>query len=322
MDINARKRDVILGIFIFVGVLIFTATILTLGGQRKSFSKSFSIKAYFDDVNGLKPGGGIWFSGVKVGVVKNVMFAATNKVEVELSIENASSEFIRKNAKAKIGSDGLIGNRIVVIYGGDNSAAAVEPNDVIEAEKEAGMDEIMNTLKDNNDNILSITSDLKVVTSRLAKGEGTLGLLSADNAIADNLLATMESVRKTSTQLQQISSNIAQFSSELNKPGNLANQLVTDKELFNNLKKTTASLQEVSESAAKLMANLNMQSKNTEAPVGLLLNDAATANQLRETMKNLEAGSKKLDENMEALQHTFPFKRYFKKKNKAAGLNQ
>jgi len=322
MDLKARKRDVILGIFIFIGVLIFALTILTLGGQRKTFSRSFSIKAYFDDVNGLKPGGGIWFSGVKVGIVKNVMFAATDKVEVELSIENASGEFIRKNAKAKIGSDGLIGNRIVVIYGGDNSVPAVEPNDVLAVEVEPGMDQIMNTLKANNDNILEITNDLKVVTGRISNGEGTLGKLSADDAIADNLLATMESVRQTAAQLQKVSTNIAQFSNELNKPGNLVNQLVTDKEVFNNLKRATESLQEVSESAAKLMANLNQQSKNTDAPVGMLLNDAKSAETLKETLKNLEAGSKKLDENMEALQHTFPFKRYFRKKNKAAGLNQ
>ncbi len=53
--------------------------------------------------------------------------------------------------------------------------------------------------------------------------------------------------------------------------------------------------------------------------VGVLLTDTAFAQKLRGTLENTESASEKLDENMEALQHNFLFRRYFRKQRKAEG---
>lgn len=67
---TSGKRPIIVGIFIFLGLAIFIAAILTLGSQHKTFKKSITVKAVFDDVNGLQKGNNIWFSGVKIGTIK------------------------------------------------------------------------------------------------------------------------------------------------------------------------------------------------------------------------------------------------------------
>src|SRR3977135_2627016 len=118
MKSTNNKRAIIVGIFIFLGLAIFIITVLTLGSQHKTFEKSITIETAFDDVNGLQKGNNIWFSGVKIGTVKKVLLSGGAKVKVSLSIEEHSHQFIRKDAKAKISTDGLIGNKIVVIYGG------------------------------------------------------------------------------------------------------------------------------------------------------------------------------------------------------------
>ena len=46
----------------------------------------------------------------------------------------------------------------------------------------------------------------------------------------------------------------------------------------------------------------------------LVIGEAAS---LKQTLKNLETGSKKLDEDLEALQHNFLFRKYFRKKAKS-----
>ena len=86
MKANNNKKAVTVGVFIVLGLLIFIAGILTLGGQKKTFEKKVHIRALFDDVGGLQEGNNVWYSGVKVGTVKDISFTENSKVEVEMSI--------------------------------------------------------------------------------------------------------------------------------------------------------------------------------------------------------------------------------------------
>src|SRR5882757_8238268 len=115
-----NNRPVVVGIFVLLGLAILVVTIFTLGGDKKTFVKTFTIHAVFDDVNGLIKGSNVWFSGVKVGTVKSINFSGNSRVEIAMNIEKDVQSHIRKNAMAKIGSDGFIGNKIVIIYGGDS----------------------------------------------------------------------------------------------------------------------------------------------------------------------------------------------------------
>src|SRR5436189_2600660 len=126
MRSTKNRRAVIVGIVLVVGLIIFALGVFTLGGQKKAFTSTISLKAMFNDVNGLQKGNNVWFSGVKVGTIKNVILAGNERVEVDINIEQKSRQFIPKNAKAKVGSDGLIGNKIIVIYGGTSSSTKVQ----------------------------------------------------------------------------------------------------------------------------------------------------------------------------------------------------
>ncbi len=156
-----NKRAVTVGIFIFLGIAIFVIAVLTLGGQQKTFSKALTVKAVFDDVQGLQKGNNIWFSGVKIGTIKKISFHGNSQVEVELNIQESSKDYIRKDAMAKISSDGFIGSKLVVLYGGTDKAQPVENGDVLRAEKIATTDEMFSTLQGNNRNLLDITNDFK-----------------------------------------------------------------------------------------------------------------------------------------------------------------
>ena len=118
MRSTGNRRAIIVGIFIFLGLAIFIWTVLTLGSQKNTFEKSITVKTYFQNVNGLQKGNNIWFSGVKVGTIEDVSLIGNGKVEVDMNIDEKSVPYIHKNAKAKLSSDGLIGNKIIEIYGG------------------------------------------------------------------------------------------------------------------------------------------------------------------------------------------------------------
>src|SRR3954466_2972065 len=121
-----NKRAVIVGIFIFVAILIFIIGVLTLGGQHSLLKSSTSVKAIFDEAGGLTPGNNIWYAGVKVGTIREIEFDSVGKVVVSMSIEDKNKPYIKYAPMAKVGSDGLIGNKIIVLYGGTPSARQIE----------------------------------------------------------------------------------------------------------------------------------------------------------------------------------------------------
>ena len=118
----------------------------------------------------------------------------------------------------------------------------------------------------------------------------------------------------------ELSSALAKFSTKLNNQNGFANQLLTDTLVFSKLQASVSQLQTTLTSATEITNNLSKSSAKlnaTDNSIGVLLNDKETAASLKNTLKNLETSSTKLDENMEALQHNFLLRGFFKKKAKA-----
>jgi len=321
-----NNRPVIVGIFIILGLAILVVTIFTLGGQKKTFVKSLTIHAVFNDVGGLLKGGNVWFSGVKVGIVKHISFYGRNQVEVTMSIEKEAQPQIRKNAMVKIGSDGLIGNKIVVIYGGDSTIPQVEIGDFLNASISLSTDDMMATLQANNKNLLEITKDFKSISKKIDSGNGTLSTLINDHAMANKLNNTIDKLEATASNFKTVSiaskdvlSNLQNFSGRINNPSNSINKLVSDTIMYNNVRVTLLQLEKSAEAVSKFAGNLKTVSERLNQQdniVGVLLNDPSSANTIKITLKNLETSSKKLDENLEALQHNFLLRGFFRKKEK------
>jgi len=316
MKESPNKRGTIVGVFVLLGLVFLLAGILTIGNLHKTFSTKMNLTAVFDDVNGLQQGNNIWFSGVKIGTVKKIQFYGSSMVKVVMNIDEKSQQYIRKDAKVKISSDGFIGNKILVIYGGSSKVEGVIDDDTLSVEKTFSSEDMINTLQANNTNILAITKDFKTISRKLADGNGTIGKLLNDESIYKNIAATSVSLKSASDRAQGLITSLNIFTSKLNQKGGLANELVTDTTIFNSIKSTVKELNQIADTAASFIAELKTAAKNPKTPAGILLRDEEAGASLKITLKNLESGSKKLDEDLEGLQHSFPMKRYFRKKAK------
>jgi phospholipid/cholesterol/gamma-HCH transport system substrate-binding protein len=320
MDIKENRRAIIVGIFLAIGVVIFVVGIFTLGGQQKSFEKSIYVSSVFDDVAGLKSGNDIWFSGVKVGTIHDVRFVGISEVNVVMRIDDKSRKYIHTDAMTKIGSDGLIGNKIVVIEGGSDNAPVVSNGTVLKVEKTTSTDEMLQTLQKNNENLVAITSDFKTVVHQMAAGKGAIGTLISDSNLADQLKASMRNLQVATSSAAQTVSQLNKFTSTLNTKGGLADQLLTDTTVFNRLKRSAAGLQQAVTNANELVQNLNKASSKlntTDNAIGILLNDPKAAVKVQSTLDNLQQSSIKLNQDLEAAQHNFLLKGFFKKQEKA-----
>jgi phospholipid/cholesterol/gamma-HCH transport system substrate-binding protein len=317
MNESNNKRYVIVGIFVFVGLLFFIAGILIVGDLHETFEKKIEVVSLFDDVGGLQKGNNVWLSGVKIGIVSNLKFYGKSQVEVNIQIDKNVKKYIPKDSKVKISSDGFIGNKILVIYGGTANSDEVDEGDTLIVEKTFTSEDVINTLQENNKNILAITNDFKIISKKLVDGEGTIGKLLNNDSVFTNINKATFSLQRATEKAQQLMGSLATFSAKLNKEGTLANELTTDTVVFNSLKLTVMQLQQMADTATVFITNLKQAGSNPNSSVGVLMSDEESGARLKETIKNLESSSKKLDEDLEAAQHNFLLKGYFKKKAKA-----
>ncbi|MBD1425107.1 MlaD family protein [Sphingobacterium arenae] len=319
MNTNERKRSLTVGLFVLIGLIILVAGILVLGTQQNKFSKNLVVTTYFHDVKGLKVGNNVWFSGVKVGIVKEIKFQSIDDVKVIMHIEEKSSQFIREDVVTKLGSDGLIGNAIVNLVGGTDQAPPIKDGAVIKSVTGTDTDAMFATLQTNNENLVEITKNFAVLSQQMVEGKGAVGALMTDSTIALSLKSSVNSLNKVMTDVNKASGNLAVLMDKLNSNQGLIHDLTTDTAVFASLRASASQLQDVTTTASTLMENLNTTSarlNDKDNAIGVLTNDPEAAAEIKQILRNLNMSTEKLDDNMKALQSNFLFRGYFRKQQK------
>jgi phospholipid/cholesterol/gamma-HCH transport system substrate-binding protein len=311
-------QQVKLGAFVFVGLALFVASVFLIGSENNIFSRTFTISASFKNVEGLKQGDNVWLSGVKIGTVKDVQIVSQGKVIVKLSLKNDQSNFIRKDATASISSDGLVGNKIVVIRPG-NAGTTIAPNDTINTSSPADSQELLNIAKDVGESTRSLTNDLSLIAKRINEGKGIVGELLNDGALALEVRQAVSNLSTTGNNTAKASAELHKLLYDLRNGDGLVPTLVSDTSYAKSFQTSLANIEKVSANAQILSANLQDLAKkmnDDQNALGVLLSDEASAERLKNTIINAEQASGKLDENMEALQHNFLLRGFFKKQER------
>jgi phospholipid/cholesterol/gamma-HCH transport system substrate-binding protein len=192
-----------LGIFVFFGIVLFIAGIYFIGNRQQLFSNTFRISGIFKSVNGLKIGNNVQFSGINVGTIENIEIISDTTVRVNMIIEEITRRFIKKDATAIIGSEGLMGNKMMSIAPGTCNAKSIENNDQIKTSIPVSIDDILIKIKITADNAAIISDQLGSILLSVNHGNGTIGRLLRDSTIADNINTTIINLKKSTKGLDE-----------------------------------------------------------------------------------------------------------------------
>ena len=320
MQTEELKQNVKLGAFVFTGTLLFIVALFYIGRENTIFNRTFTIMAVFKNIEGLKEGDKVWLSGVKIGTVKHVQIVSEGEVVVAMALRDKQNEFIKKNATAFIGSDGLVGNKIVVVRPG-NAAAIVQDNDTINTFSPTDTQELINIAKDVGANTRSLTDDIKDITARIHNGEGLVGELLNEGPLSRELRDVVHSLKSAGDNTNRATADLTKMLAQINSGDGLATKIISDttyaytfEQALNNVAEAGSNTKELTEQLRVAVAKLN----DSNNAVNVLLADTAFANQLKVTLSNAESASAKLDSNMLALKHNFLLRGYFKKQEKKA----
>jgi phospholipid/cholesterol/gamma-HCH transport system substrate-binding protein len=187
MSRRKNKSALRLGIFVTIGTLLFIIGIYIIGEKRHLFNRTFRISCVTDNVSGLLPGGNVRFSGINVGTVENIVIVRDTVVRIDMIIQEDVQQFIRRDSRAIVGSEGLMGNKLVNILPGSMKSGTIRDGDMILSEEPMDVDEIMGSLQRTGRNIEHITGDLAYIMHNVSHGKGTMGKILTDSAFAETL---------------------------------------------------------------------------------------------------------------------------------------
>ena len=314
-----NKQKIRLGFFVILTASALIAALYLIGKKQNIFGNTFYISAVFDNVNGLKIGNNVRFSGINVGTVRSIKMINDTTICVDMAMEENILPHIKINSVATIGSDGLVGSMVVNIFPGKVPARQLHPGDTLGSEKKISTNDMISTLSITNQNASELSKQLLKITAAINEGKGTLGLLVHDKAMGDDLKATVSNLKSASEDVSKVVNDIQRVFTAINDEENLLHVLVKDSVSARQFKNVMGNLEKSSQSIDSVISNLNeviLDVKNGKGTLNYLVQDTVLVNDINETVKNIKKGSVLLNEDLEALQHNVFFKGYFKKQEK------
>jgi len=295
MDVHTEKFKVRLGLFIAGGTMLFFLAIFLIGKQKNLFNPVFKLTSTFKNISGLQVGNNIRFSGIIVGTVDNIRIINDSTVMVDMSIKKNVNQFIKSDCTVTIGSEGLIGDKLLIITQGSVDAPLAKNGQQLASKEPVEIDAIISNLHVTAVIAQTISKQIEELMSNINSRNGTLGRLIQDSSVVYNLDQTLISLKNSSKRLDE-------------------NMDLATKNLLASLQVSAANTETGSKQLAEIMLKIN----SGNGTLGRLINDTTIIQNLEQIMVNLKKGSESLDEDLNAVRENILLREYFKKKEAEA----
>jgi len=293
-----------LGIFIFIGSALLVIGIFMLGNKEALFKPTFIVKAYFQNIEGLRNGAPVKLSGIDAGAVQNIRVVGdtVSLIEVKMRLLEEIRHFIRVDTQAEIQTEGLVGNKYVALKIGDADSEPVQDDGVILAKEPVSFADIIEETQGIMGYTKEMTKDLSEIIKRINAGEGTAGKIFRDDALYYAATDLTKSADKSLTGI----------TAELN--------IITQQ-----YKSLGVSVTSAVENINKVVMNIDSLLHNSfkgKGVLGSLLVEGTSADSsfqslmvnLKEISEESKTAAARLSENMEALKYNWLFKSYFEER--------
>ena len=316
---NRIINNVKLGIFVIAGLLFLVLLLYMIGKNQNLFSSNYILKARFENVQGLKPGNNVRYSGIEVGTVKKIKFLNDTLIEVSMLIDTKMKGIIRKNAVASIGTDGFVGNKVLNISAGKQSAGAAEEDDVLLTKKPIDTDEMLRTLDKTNNDIAIIAESLKTTVDNINSSDALWKILN-EKTLPDNIRTSVNNIKLATARAANMVNDLQEIVTDVKNGKGSLGAILTDSAYAINLKEAVQKIKSVGENADTLAEEIHQVVKsvkndldNGKGVMNTLLKDSSVVNKLHQSLDNIEKGTDAFNQDMEALKHNILLRGYFKR---------
>ncbi len=224
------SRDVKVGLFVAISLLILATVVFFIGEERKLFSSHQVVRGAFKDVKGLGRGSPVRMGGVDIGTVESVGYGENPKddtIYVRMKVVEDQARRIRQDSVAEVRDKGLLGDKMIVLSVGSSDLPRIEPEGLIKTNEARDLEEIIQDFKETARGAEQVVKNLEKTTAALAEdqfhqdikrtvnhlssimqsldeGHGYLPKLLKDPEEAAQLSKTVKEVQLSSAELKQL----------------------------------------------------------------------------------------------------------------------
>ena len=315
-------NSVKLGTFVLGGLIVLVLLLYMIGKNRNLFGSTYVLKVRFENVQGLIPGNNVRFSGIQAGTVKKIKILTDTVIEVTMVIEKQMLNIIRKNAVVSIGTDGLVGNKVVNIVPARQPGELAAEGDILVSQKAVATDEMLQTLYKTTNDVAVIAADLKTTVQRINSSSALWALLN-DESIPQDLRTSVANIRSATGKAGNMVYNLNAIVMDVKNGKGSVGALLTDTSFAKDLNEAILKIKTVGEEAdslageiSKVVAGIRQDVNTGRGPVNALLKDSMMVIKLNASLDNIQKGTDGFNQNMEALKHNFLLRGYFRKQEK------
>jgi phospholipid/cholesterol/gamma-HCH transport system substrate-binding protein len=203
METHTQKFKIRLGLFVAGGLTLFVLAIFLIGKQKNLFDPVFKLSTTFYNISGLQIGNNVRFSGINVGTVDNIIIINDSTVRVDMLIRKEIKKFIKSDCIVGVGSEGLIGDRMLIISQGGTDSPLVKEGEELTSIEPVETDAIMLSISITAGYAEVISKQLAEIMFNINSGQGTLGRLIQDTTVAENFNQTILNLNKSSKSLDE-----------------------------------------------------------------------------------------------------------------------
>jgi phospholipid/cholesterol/gamma-HCH transport system substrate-binding protein len=202
-----------IGLFAMAGIAVLVMAVFLIGNKKSLFSPTFNVHGLFKNVSGLQVGNNARLVGINVGVVDDIEIMTDSSVKVALTLNENVRKFIKKDAKLSIGSDGLMGDKLVIITpGGSTSNQEISGGDQLAVVNPMDVDKIVFKITKIADNAGDLIQSLTAIVNKVNSGKGSIGRLLNNDKMARNMENT---VKQAQTTMQSVKTSTGTLNEDL-----------------------------------------------------------------------------------------------------------
>ena len=196
MIFGKTKMELRLGIFVFLGLIIFAVFILSVGGIR-TWTSRYKINIVFDFINGVRTGAPVRFAGLDAGEVKSIKifyYKNTSKPKIRVTCWVNDEIKVPADSKVWINTLGLLGEKYVEIMPGNQFENTLLPEGEIVGEDPIPMNDVMKSAK-------NIVDSVDTGINKILNKEGSMGKIIYGDDLYNELSALITDLRKNPWKL-------------------------------------------------------------------------------------------------------------------------